>query len=211
MTPAALLAYKAAVAAAHGSGDRRLGWSGVGRRGCRRSSCWGYVLARLYFTLARHVTGRGAPAVVLQFMGTFGAWAIADALGLSRRAHRSRLCRHDRPFCSVAHRWPPPPGVLRRLERRRFRPERACVHSDRLAAPGHRHPAHRRFLALHHVRRHGPRRRDRGARCLGPASSMPVYAGKCGCLECRPIVPCCVRHSLAVSQSPGAACAASSP
>jgi monovalent cation/hydrogen antiporter len=42
----------------------------------------GTVLARLYFVIIKHVD-EGAPAVVLQFLSTFGVWLLADALGLS--------------------------------------------------------------------------------------------------------------------------------
>ena len=77
----ALLAYKAAVAAAMGAAMD--GWGGlalVAEAG--GGLVLGHVLARLYFLLARHVEDE-APAVVLQFMGTFGTWAVAEALGLS--------------------------------------------------------------------------------------------------------------------------------
>src|SRR5919199_1695596 len=42
----------------------------------------GIVLARIYLALMVRVED-GAPSVVLQFLGTFGVWLLADALGLS--------------------------------------------------------------------------------------------------------------------------------
>ena len=42
----------------------------------------GAVLARIYVAIARRVEA-GPPAVVLQFLGTFGVWLLADALNLS--------------------------------------------------------------------------------------------------------------------------------
>jgi len=42
----------------------------------------GFVLARLYMVATAH-TETGPASIVLQFLGTFGAWLLADALGLS--------------------------------------------------------------------------------------------------------------------------------
>lgn len=42
----------------------------------------GIACARTYFFLMRRL-GHGAPSVVLQFLGTFGVWLLADRLGLS--------------------------------------------------------------------------------------------------------------------------------
>ena len=77
----ALLAYKAAVAATMGAAIG--GWGGLALVAeAAGGLLLGHALARLYFLLARHVKDE-APAVVLQFMGTFGTWAVADALSCS--------------------------------------------------------------------------------------------------------------------------------
>ncbi len=77
----ALLVYKAAVATAMGAAIG--GWGGLALVAeAVGGLLMGHVLARFYIILARYVEDE-APAVVLQFMGTFGAWAAADALGLS--------------------------------------------------------------------------------------------------------------------------------
>lgn len=77
----ALLAYKAAVAAAMGAALG--GWSGLALVGEAAGGLLaGHVLARGYFAVAGHVKDE-APAVVLQFLGTFGVWVFADAVGLS--------------------------------------------------------------------------------------------------------------------------------
>ncbi|RYE90717.1 MAG: sodium:proton antiporter, partial [Oxalobacteraceae bacterium] len=77
----ALLAYKAAIAAAMGAALG--GWGGVALVAeAGGGLLLGYILARFYFVMTRRVVDE-APAVVLQFLGTFGTWAVADALGLS--------------------------------------------------------------------------------------------------------------------------------
>ena len=76
----ALLIYRLAVGAAVGGVTA---WTGpllvlaaVG------GAALGVALARAYLALAARVEG-GAPSVVLQFLGTFGVWLLAEGLGLS--------------------------------------------------------------------------------------------------------------------------------
>ena len=76
----ALLLWRMAVSAAVGG---LTVWSApLGALAAIGGAIMGVALARLYLAAARRVAD-GAAAVVLQFLGTFGAWLLADALGLS--------------------------------------------------------------------------------------------------------------------------------
>ena len=76
----ALLIYRLAVGAAAGGVTA---WTiPLQVLGAAGGAALGVALARAYLALAMRVEG-GAPSVVLQFLGTFGVWLLADALGLS--------------------------------------------------------------------------------------------------------------------------------
>ncbi len=76
----ALLIYRLAVGAAVGG---LTAWTGpLLALAAVGGVLLGIVLARAYLAVAARVED-GAPSVVLQFLGTFGVWLLADALGLS--------------------------------------------------------------------------------------------------------------------------------
>ena len=76
----ALLVYRVAVVAAVGG---TTAWTGpLAVAAALGGVALGFGLARLYRVVTVHVP-RGPEAVVLQFLGTFGVWLLADALRLS--------------------------------------------------------------------------------------------------------------------------------
>ena len=142
----ALLAYRIAVGAA--ITGTFSGWSLLPMLllTCGGGVIFGIVLARAYLWVSSGASTNLQVSIVLQFIGTFAVWILAERIGLVRDHHHGRLCDDG----SRASRRDASGGrarisVLRGVGRGRVRDERARVRTHRPADARHRraHPGRR--------------------------------------------------------------------